>query len=377
MVRPFFLAIAAALVWLPASPAYAVVDFAQLLANSNGSITIPAEGATLTTAVTVTAATTVTGPGALAISGDGKITVEALLTLQNFSITWIKTVPSGQYIKAVQVTGGGIVMDGMNVTLNVTPPWLPDPATVLTARFLYVEGSGSTVVVEDSSIVGTIVYGAGFIWVDNGDNYSTIRFARNVFEYLHSAIYITNGDGVEIVDNSFNRVSLGNIVTSASDNLLIAGNSLTRSGNGTAGDALTIVGGHDIRIVRNSVAGGSCYGMHIRGLAGATMYNVFIEDNIVTGGSTTAFYLFGLSNGPIEDLFLRRNIASFNAGWGLVTQYVELTVEHLEFLTNAGTNNWPQHIFLTGTNLQRWAFNRRGIPFGGGSVPPYVSYPFQ
>lgn len=383
-MRAFFIAIAAVLAGLAASPAYAVVDFATLYAASSGSISIPAEGATLTSVVTINQQTSVTGPGVLAITGDGKLIVEQPLTLQAVNVTWTKTIPSGvSGTTAIQVNGGGIALDATSVTLSITPPTTPDNSVTVPAWFLRVAGSGDMVLVENSTIRGTITYGAAFMYVDNADGYPLIRVTGSIFDFLHGGTYFNGGNGVEISNNAYNRVSLGNIVASSSDNLVVSGNTLTRSGNGTSGDALTIVGGANIRISRNSVFGASCYGMHIRGLAGTTMGPVYIDDNIIAGGSTTAFYFWGLSNGPIDGIWWRRNTATSNRGWGLVTQYASnITAEDNEFQTNAGTNNWPQHFFSTGTVLERWAYNRRGVPFSGSwtaqpYVFPYVNYPFQ
>ena len=139
------------------------------------------------------------------------------------------------------------------------------------------------------------------------------RIEQNLIQGFHEALSLSESENCVIANNTLKLNSFGNIFVSGAD-LRIEANTILFPGAGTSGDGVTVSNIRNLRLVRNHIFYGTCYGVWFCG----TAQSVVIEDNIIASGITSGINLQSLSQHeiPFREIQIRRNIFANNGAYG-------------------------------------------------------------
>lgn len=182
------------------------------------------------------------------------------------------------------------------------------------------------------------------------------EIAHNSIQGFHEALNLSNCLGGVVSRNLLRLNSFGNIVISG-NNINIEGNTILFSGAGTSGDGITVSDVRDLRIARNQIFFGTCYGIWFCGTAAS----VVIEDNLICSGITAGINLQSLSTNesPFRNFRIRRNTLAHNGGYGTqVFHGVDITLEENIFI---GNDPLPAKASNTATLQVRMTNNQRTV----------------
>lgn len=151
-------------------------------------------------------------------------------------------------------------------------------------------------------------------------------------EFLESfgGIYMNNVKNVDVINNTFNQVNFGNIVSSNSENLRIHNNKIFEPGKGSkyhhpTGDGITFGGeNRHISIKGNTIANGYCYLIWVVG----KINNSIIDGNTFKSGVTTSLCI---NNG--KEVNIMNNIFDSALGPGILlnNSYSDILIKNNDF----------------------------------------------
>lgn len=287
---------------------------------------------------------------------NGRFTVKLGSTLQIENCT-VKVNISSTNPYGVLVENGNLVLK--NNIVNVSSNTLVATPNVKATHQLFKVQAG-TLNMDGNTFTDDKAYTLAFLETSNITT-SGFSISNNKMKNFHGGLYLVGSNNANVFNNTFENVSLSNILVTGSASKFDQ-NIFLFPGNLVIGDAFDIVNASSLTISNNVIASSAGFGIYIAG-----GQNIFIENNQISDGSSFAVFIdtpsnFALSKHKyLQSLLMRSKLRSIeNSNIVLTYNYMALnrygiladTADHLIV-----TNNVFIQRFIDSSVRQRWTNN--------------------